>query len=89
MSDEEVDSDLSINVAGGLHTIRAAVQRFEGRCGTILVTGGGLATSPHESYASLGVGKAALRNIVEALAGPLARKDIRIANRERRHASKP
>lgn len=79
MTDAEVASDLAINVAGGLHTIRAAVAQFGDRGGTILVTGGGLGVSPHASYASLGVGKAALHNIVQALAEPLAAKGIRIA----------
>jgi NAD(P)-dependent dehydrogenase (short-subunit alcohol dehydrogenase family) len=79
MTDDEVTSDLAINVAGGLHTIRAAVGQFGKRGGTILVTGGGLGVAPHESYASLGVGKAALLNIVKALAEPLATRGIRIA----------
>lgn len=79
MTDEEVTSDLATNVAGGLHAIRAAVAQFGSRGGTILVTGGGLGVTPHESYASLGVGKAALRNIVQALAEPLEAQGIRIA----------
>ncbi|MBY6265251.1 SDR family oxidoreductase [Azospirillum sp. 412522] len=79
MTDSEVTQDLAINVAGGLHVIRAAVAVFGGRTGTILITGGGLAVAPHESYASLGLGKAALRNIVQALAEPLAAKGVRIA----------
>jgi NADP-dependent 3-hydroxy acid dehydrogenase YdfG len=79
MHDEDIESDLSINVAAGLHAIRAAVAQFGDRGGTILVTGGGLGITPHKSYASLGVGKAALRNIVQALAEPLADKGIRIA----------
>jgi NAD(P)-dependent dehydrogenase (short-subunit alcohol dehydrogenase family) len=79
MADAEVASDLAINIAGGLHTIRAAVELFGDRGGTILVTGGGLGVTPHASYASLGVGKAALRNIVQALAEPLRAKGIHIA----------
>lgn len=79
MTDAEVEQDLAINVLAGLHTIRAAVERFGDRGGTILVTGGGLATAPHEAYASLGVGKAALRNIVQALAEPLGARGMRIA----------
>ncbi|MDK4715999.1 SDR family NAD(P)-dependent oxidoreductase [Rhizobium sp. CNPSo 4039] len=78
MGDDEVVSDLAINVAAGLHTIRAAVERFGEAGGTILVTGGGLATAPHPAYASLGAGKAALRNLVEGLAAPLAERGIRI-----------
>lgn len=79
MTDAEVVGDLATNVAGGLHAIRAAVEWFGTRGGTILVTGGGLGVTPHADYASLGVGKAALRNIVQALAAPLAARDIRIA----------
>lgn len=79
MTDDEVAQDLSINIAGGLHAIRAAVDVFGASGGTILVTGGGLGITPHESYASLGVGKAGLRNIVQALHVPLAARGIRIA----------
>lgn len=79
MSDEEVASDLAVNLEGGLHAIRAAVAQFGTRGGTILITGGGLGVVPHPAYASLGVGKAGLRNIVQALAAPLAEQGIRIA----------
>ncbi len=79
MRDDEVTDDLATNVAAGLHTIRASVELFGARGGTILVTGGGLAVSPYAGYASLGLGKAALRNVVEGLAGPLAERGIRIA----------
>ena len=79
MTDSEVVEDLAINVAGGLHVIRAAVATFGTRGGTILVTGGGLGIEPHAAYASLGLGKAALRNVVQGLAGPLAERGIRIA----------
>lgn len=40
---------------------------------------GGLAVTPHASYASLGLGKAALRNVVEGLAPALRERNIRIA----------
>ncbi len=78
MTDAEVESDLAANVAGGLHVIRAAVGLFGDRGGTILVTGGGLALSPHADWASLGLGKAALRNLVQGLAPALAERGIRI-----------
>lgn len=79
MSDAEIDSDLAVNVTGGLHVIRAAAGLFEGRRGTILVTGGGLALAPHADWASLGLGKAALRNVVQGLVPALAERNIRIA----------
>lgn len=79
MTDAEVSADVAVNITGGLNTIRAAEQVFADRGGTILVTGGGLAVHPHASYASLGLGKAALRNLVEGLAPDLAPRGIRIA----------
>jgi NAD(P)-dependent dehydrogenase (short-subunit alcohol dehydrogenase family) len=78
MSDADVDSDIAVNIAGGFHAIRAAAGLFDGRGGTILVTGGGLAVHPHASYASLGAGKAALRNLVEGLVPELKDRGIRI-----------
>lgn len=78
MGDDEVLGDLAINVAAGLHSVRAAVERFGNAGGTILVMGGGLATAPHPAYASLGVGKAALRNLVEGLAAPLKERGVSI-----------
>lgn len=83
MTDAEVSADVAVNITGGLNTIRAAESVFAGHSrtggGTILVTGGGLAVHPHASWASLGLGKAALRNLVEGLAPDLAARGIRIA----------
>ena len=79
MTDDEIDQDLTLNIGGGLHAIRAAATQFGNRGGAILITGGGLALTPHADYASLGLGKAALRNVVQALAEPLAARNIRIA----------
>lgn len=78
MTDADVGADLAVNVAGGLHTIRAAAELFGDRGGTILVTGGGLAVTPHAEWASLGLGKAALRNVVQGLAPALAERGVRI-----------
>lgn len=78
MTDAEVQEDVAVNITGGLHAIRAAEALFEARGGTILVTGGGLALHPHAAYASLGLGKAALRNLIQGLAVPLAARNIRI-----------
>ena len=79
MTDAQVTGDLAINVAAGLHTIRAAVGLFGDRGGTILVTGGGIATVPNPGAVSLGVGKVAMRHAVQALVKPLAERGIRIA----------
>ncbi len=83
MTDAEISADVAVNITGGLNTIRAAESIFSDHSGTgggtILVTGGGLAVHPHAAYASLGLGKAALRNLVEGLAPDLAKRGIRIA----------
>ena len=78
MTDAEVESDIAVNITGGFHAIRAAAESFGARRGSILVTGGGLAVSPHASYASLGAGKAALRNLVGGLAPDLAARCVKI-----------
>ncbi|MET0314727.1 MAG: SDR family oxidoreductase [Hansschlegelia sp.] len=78
MTDAEIESDVAVNVTGCLHAIRAAAEIFRDRGGSILVTGGGLAVRPDASYASLGAGKAALRNLVEGLAPDLATRGVKI-----------
>ncbi|QDL90982.1 SDR family oxidoreductase [Paroceanicella profunda] len=78
MTDDEIVGDLAIDVAAGFNTIRAVTGLFGSRGGTILVTGGGLGRHPSTDWAVLGAGKAALRNLVQGLAGPLAAQDIRI-----------
>jgi NAD(P)-dependent dehydrogenase (short-subunit alcohol dehydrogenase family) len=78
MSDAEIASDLAIDVTAGFNTIRAATATFGARGGTILVTGGGLGVHPSADWALLGAGKAALRNMVQGLAEPMAERGIRI-----------
>ncbi|GLK56598.1 NAD(P)-dependent dehydrogenase (short-subunit alcohol dehydrogenase family) [Methylopila capsulata] len=78
MTDAEVESDVAVNITGGFHAIRAAAETFGDRGGSILVTGGGLTVEPHASYASLGAGKAALRNLVQGLVPELAARGTRI-----------
>lgn len=78
MSDTEVASDIAIDVTAGFNTIRAATEVFGSRGGTILVTGGGLGVHPSADWAVLGAGKAALRNIVQGLAAPMAEQGIHI-----------
>ncbi|AHE52425.1 SDR family oxidoreductase [Sphingomonas sanxanigenens] len=78
MTDAEIANDLAIDVTAGFNTIRAATEGFGARGGTILVTGGGLGVHPSADWAVLGAGKAALRNMVQGLAEPMAERGIRI-----------
>jgi NADP-dependent 3-hydroxy acid dehydrogenase YdfG len=79
MADADIASDLKVNVEGAMYAVRAAARAFSERGGTILMTGGGLALEPHPAYASLGVGKAAIRNLVQGISGELAQRNIHIA----------
>ena len=60
--------DLAVNVAGALASAQQVIgyMRERGR-GTIIFTGGGPAIDPNPQYASLSVGKAALRNLAACL----------------------
>lgn len=73
-------ADLQVNVAGALVCAQQVIPAMkpEGR-GTILFTGGGLALNPHPQYASLAVGKAALRNLAYSLGAELESSGIHVA----------
>jgi len=47
--------------------------------GTIIFTGGGLALDPMSQFASVGIGKAALRNLAQSLAKELKPEGIHVA----------
>lgn len=63
-----IASDISINITGALAALHAALPAFHRRAsGTILLTGGGLATVPHPDLLTLSVGKAGLRAVAQGL----------------------
>jgi short-subunit dehydrogenase len=51
----------------------------EQKKGTILFTGGGLALNPYPAYASLAIGKAAIRSLAFSLGGELEADNIQVA----------
>ena len=71
--------DFQINVGGMLLTHQKVFPRMlkQGH-GTIMVTGGGLALNPYYEFASLGVGKAGLRNLSASLVQEAKDTSIRI-----------
>jgi len=71
---------LKVNVVGALVSAQQVIpaMRAAGR-GTILLTGGGLALSPIPQYASLALGKAAMRNLSFSLAFELEPEGIHVA----------
>lgn len=72
-------ADLAVSVGGALAAVHALLpgMRAAGK-GTILLTGGGFALQPMAAMASLGVGKAGLRNLAFSLAEELQPAGIRV-----------
>ena len=77
---ETLVDDLRVGVAGALAATQLVLpaMREAGR-GTILLTGGGFAFEPMPALASVGVAKAALRNLTFSLADELAGAGIHAA----------
>lgn len=72
-------ADLAVGTASLLTSVAAALP-FMQPGGLVLATGGGSADHPMTSAASLGVQKAALRNLVTALDQDLRKRGIRAAS---------
>lgn len=70
---------LAVNVVGALVAAQWAVPRMTARGGgTILLTGGGLAYEAWPAFAAVGAGKAALRNLTQALHKELTTTGVRV-----------
>ncbi|HSC65989.1 MAG TPA: SDR family NAD(P)-dependent oxidoreductase [Caldimonas sp.] len=80
LTPDELDADLRVSVSGALAAAHAVLPSMRERgAGTLLFTGGGFAFEPMPALASLGVGKAALRNLTFALHGDLKDSGIHAA----------
>lgn len=69
---DRLAADLQVDVVGALAAVQALLPTLRQRGGALLFTGGGMAHHPVASVASIGIGKAALRSLVLALAQELA-----------------
>ncbi len=77
---EDLILDLRTNVAGALAATQEVLPAMcAAKAGTILFTGGSLALDPMPQFASVGVGKAALRNLALSLAKELKAEGIHVA----------
>ncbi|MEZ4767297.1 MAG: SDR family NAD(P)-dependent oxidoreductase [Caldilineales bacterium] len=77
---ETMMNDLAVNVAGALVSAQAVLPEMRRRrSGTIIFTGAELATNPNLHYASLGVGKAGLRNLAIAMGDELEVEGVHVA----------
>ena len=76
---ESFIEDFRINVGGLLitHQLMFPRMKMEGS-GTIMITGGGLSLTPYYEMASLGVGKAGLRNLAGSLAQEVKSSGVRL-----------
>lgn len=80
LNTQQLLADFRVNVAGALICAQEAApaMKTKGR-GTLLLTGGGFAHEPAANYASLSLGKAALRNLTFSLAQELGAHGIHVA----------
>lgn len=77
---EAVKLTLDTSVGGFLHLVKAVLPAYiERNSGKLFVTGGGLALQGDPNYAALGMGKAALRNLVQACVRRAAGTGVHIA----------
>lgn len=76
---EQLLSEFQVNVGGALVAAQEVTKSMKAaKQGTILFTGSGFASEPVANYASLSVGKAALRNLAHTLAQELGADNIHV-----------
>jgi short-subunit dehydrogenase len=79
LSPTRLQADFAVSVVGALAAAQVVAPGMaEAGGGSILLTGGGFALRPMAALASLGVGKAALRNLAFSLAEELGPMGIRV-----------
>ncbi|MBK9292460.1 MAG: SDR family NAD(P)-dependent oxidoreductase [Bacteroidetes bacterium] len=77
---DRIKSDLDINAGGLFHLMKIVLPYcIQQNKGKIFVTGGGFALAGDDTWISLSVGKAALRNLVQAFQKKVAGSNIHIA----------
>lgn len=80
LSPEELNADLRISIGGALAAAQAVLPAMREQAnGTLLFTGGGFAFEPMAAMASLGVGKAGIRNLAFSLFADLKDSGIHAA----------
>ncbi len=76
---EDFHKDFDINVMGALRVAKIALPNMMNNGGgKLLFTGGGFAHYPHQDYASLSIGKAALLTLVKLLSQEITSEKIQI-----------
>ncbi|MCH5276537.1 MAG: SDR family NAD(P)-dependent oxidoreductase [Desulfovibrionaceae bacterium] len=76
----DLDEDIRAGVSGALYALKAfAPGMLDRQAGTLLLTGGVLALHPFPEYLTLGIAKAGIRNMTEALFAGFAERNVHIA----------
>ena len=76
---QSFSNDFHTNIGGALTSYQSVISEYRERgSGTFVITGGGLALSPFHEFASLGVGKAGLRNLAFSMNQENKDSDIRV-----------
>lgn len=76
----DLDQDIRVGVSGALYVLKAfAPAMLTRQAGTLLLTGGVLALHPFPEYLTLGIAKAGIRNMTEALFAGFAGRNVHIA----------
>lgn len=79
LSFEQLLRDFAVSVGGALVATQSVLPAMrEAGAGSLLFTSGGFAFQPYAGLASLGVGKAGLRNLVQSLHQELASSGIKV-----------
>lgn len=73
LSEQQLINDFRVNVVGALTSAQQVIpDMIERKQGTLFFTGGGIALAPNPLYASLSIGKAAIRSLALSLADTLS-----------------
>ncbi len=69
-----------INIGGAFHVAQTVLPEYlKQNQGCLIYTGGGQALSPHPDWVSLSIGKAGMRNLVQALAKRVEETKVHVA----------
>lgn len=69
-----------VNIGGGFHVAQTVLPEYLSlNKGCLIYTGGGQALHPHPEWVSLSIGKAGMRNLVQALAKRVEGTDVHVA----------
>ncbi|MEM7206277.1 MAG: SDR family NAD(P)-dependent oxidoreductase [Pseudomonadota bacterium] len=80
LTPDAVTDAMALNLSGAICSVNQAVPLMRARgSGTVIITGGGLGIEPYPNWASLSIGKAALRSYTIALHKALAPDNIHVA----------